>query len=157
MFFLLEASLASFLPSSLAGCLTGWWHRRAEEPSELSSWTGQAAPAPQLHSAWRPRLLRTCFPTSECTSKFLFISEILMGSSVFWLSVIYSTLLFGCFFSLLDIRLREGSILAFPKRSLWLGSFPVHWCVEAILIQQKSKVHVGQVSKERRTSLQLCK
>lgn len=65
MFFLLEASLVSFLPSSLAGCLTGWWHRKAEEPSELSSWTGQAAPAPQLPSSGRPRPLQTCFPTSQ--------------------------------------------------------------------------------------------
>lgn len=80
-----------------------------------------------------------------------------MGSSVFWLSIIYSSLLFGCLFSLLDIRLREGSVLALPKSSLWLGSFPVHWCVEAILTKQKSQVLAGQVSRERRTSLQLCK
>lgn len=80
-----------------------------------------------------------------------------MGSPVFWLSVIYSSLLFGCLFSLLDIRLREGSIQALPKTSLWLGSFPVYWCVEAILIKQKSKMLVGQVSRERRTSQQFCK
>lgn len=34
MFFLLETSLISFLPSNLAACLTGGWQRRAQEPSE---------------------------------------------------------------------------------------------------------------------------
>lgn len=138
MFLLLEASLVSFLPSPLAGCLTGWWHRKAEEPSELSSWTGQAAPAPQLHSVGRPRPLRTCFPTSKCTSKFLFISEILSGKFCF-LGTHYLFWLFGCLFGLLDIRLREDSILALPKSSFWLGSFLVYWCAETILIKQKSK------------------
>lgn len=158
MFFLLEASLVSFLPSSLAGCLTGWWHRRAEEPSELSSWTGQAAPAPRLPSSGRPRPLQTCFPTSQVHIQVSVYFrnpkwEVLFSGYPLFILACFLDVFLACWTS----GLREGSVLALPKSSLWLGSFSVHWCVEAILTKQKSQVLAGQVSRERRTSLQLCK
>lgn len=97
MFFLLETSLVSFLPSSLAVCLTGWWQRRAEEPSEpwpqvefLDGSGSSCSPAPQL----KGRLIAGClavascretqafldllgFPSLKCISNFVFISEVL--------------------------------------------------------------------------------
>lgn len=97
MFFLLETSLVSFLPSSLAVCLTGQWQQRAEEPSEpwpriefLDRSGSSCSPAPQLKG--RPiagcLALAPCretrasldlldFPGLKCIPHFVFISEIL--------------------------------------------------------------------------------
>jgi len=96
MFFLLEASLISFLPSSLAVCLTGWWQWRAEESSEpwpqvelLDRSGSSCSPAPQLKGGLIAGCLAVAscretqasldllgFPSLKCISNCVFISEI---------------------------------------------------------------------------------